>query len=188
MTDPIGGHVWMTVNRVPDPAPIPSPFVNPSQSDKCIRIHRRLRCLDDVNVGAQLRPSSRSEHVRGRRSAIAHLLETRALDDARVARALRADGAEGERARPASRHARAARDGDREGVAAEALADVFADLDERALIAKALQKKMRGTAAHRRSRRERTAVSVPDAAGVQPGGDRGSTRQVGRGGGRVVIS
>ena len=40
-------------------------------------------------------------------------------------------------------------------VAAEALAEVFADVDERALIAKALQKKMRGTTADRRSRRER---------------------------------
>ena len=55
-------------------------------------------------------------------------------------------------------------------VAAEALGEVFGDLDERTLIARAIQKKLRGTHEDRRSRRTRPPVSVPDAAGVQSGG------------------
>ncbi len=78
--------------------------------------------------------------------AIEHLLETKALDDERVARAY---------ARTASKvkgrgRLRIMRElnamGIAKGTASEALAEVFADLDERALIAKALQKKMRGRA------------------------------------------
>jgi regulatory protein len=77
-------------------------------------------------------------------AAIAHLLETGALDDARVARAY---------ARTASKvkgrgRLRVARElqvmGIAKDVAAEALGEVFGDLDERALIARALQKKLRG--------------------------------------------
>ncbi len=76
--------------------------------------------------------------------AIEHLLETKALDDERVARAY---------ARTASKvkgrgRLRILRElnamGIAKGTAAEAVAEVFADVDERALIAKALQKKMRG--------------------------------------------
>jgi regulatory protein len=75
---------------------------------------------------------------------IAHLLESKALDDGRVARAY-ARTAAGVKGRGRLRVMRElstmgiARD-----VANEALAEVFADVDERALIAKALQKKMRG--------------------------------------------
>jgi regulatory protein len=77
-------------------------------------------------------------------AAIAHLLETRALDDSRVARV---------HARTASKvkgrgRLRVARElqvmGIAKDVAAEALGEVFGDLDERALIAKALQKKLHG--------------------------------------------
>ena len=76
--------------------------------------------------------------------AIEHLLETQALDDVRVARAY---------ARTASKvkgrgRLRVMRELNAMGIAketaSEAVADVFADLDERSLIAKALQKKMRG--------------------------------------------
>jgi len=75
---------------------------------------------------------------------IAHLLESRTLDDDRVARAY---------ARTASKvkgrgRLRVMRELTEMGVArqtaTEAVAEVFADTDERALIAKALQKKMRG--------------------------------------------
>ena len=76
--------------------------------------------------------------------AIEHLLETKALDDERVARAY---------ARTASKvkgrgRLRIMRELSAMGIAkvtaSEAVAEVFADVDERALIAKALQKKMRG--------------------------------------------
>ncbi len=76
--------------------------------------------------------------------AIEHLLETQALDDARVARAY---------ARTASKvkgrgRLRVMRELNAMGIAketaSEAVADVFADVDERSLIARALQKKMRG--------------------------------------------
>jgi SOS response regulatory protein OraA/RecX len=77
-------------------------------------------------------------------AAIAHLLETRALDDERVARAY---------ARTAATvkgrgRLRIMRELHAMGIANEivsaALADVFGDLDERTLIARALQKKLRG--------------------------------------------
>jgi regulatory protein len=76
--------------------------------------------------------------------AIEHLLDTQALDDARVARAY---------ARTAAKvkgrgRLRVMRELNAMGIAketaSEALAEVFADVDERSLIAKALQKKMRG--------------------------------------------
>ena len=75
---------------------------------------------------------------------VKHLLETKSLDDGRVARAYARTAAnvKGRGRLRVMRELSAmgiARD-----VASEALADVFADVDERALIAKALQKKMRG--------------------------------------------
>jgi regulatory protein len=75
---------------------------------------------------------------------VEHMLETKSLDDARVARAYArtAAGVKGRGRLRVMRELNAmgiARD-----VATEALAEVFADVDERALIAKALQKKMRG--------------------------------------------
>jgi regulatory protein len=77
-------------------------------------------------------------------AAVAHLLETRALDDGRVARAY---------ARTAAKvkgrgRLRVLRDLHAMGIAketaAEALAEVFGDMDEGALVARALQKKLRG--------------------------------------------
>lgn len=77
-------------------------------------------------------------------AAIAKLLETGALDDRRVARAY---------ARTASKikgrgRLRVARElqalGISKEVVAEAVAEVFSDLDERALIDRAIQKKLRG--------------------------------------------
>jgi regulatory protein len=77
-------------------------------------------------------------------AAIAHLLDTGALDDARVARAY-ARTAATVKGRGRLRVQRELHDmGIPRDVAAEALADVFGDLDERALIDRALKKKLRG--------------------------------------------
>jgi regulatory protein len=75
---------------------------------------------------------------------ITQLLESKTLDDARVARAY-ARTAAGVKGRG---RLRVMRELSEMGIAKEtataAAADVFADVDERALIAKALQKKLRG--------------------------------------------
>ena len=77
--------------------------------------------------------------------AIARLLENGALNDARVAARLCGDRTEGQRPRPPAHSARAAGDGHRPATwSRQALADVFGDLDERSLIRKALEKKLRG--------------------------------------------
>jgi len=77
-------------------------------------------------------------------AAIAHLLETRALDDARVARAFARTSAS-VKGRGRLRVMRElSQMGIAKEVAGEALSEVFGDLDERSLIARALQKKMRG--------------------------------------------
>ena len=115
--------------------------------------------------------------------AIEHLLETKALDDARVARAY---------ARTASNvkgrgRVRVMRELSAMGIAkdtaSEAVAEVFADVDERGQIAKALQKKMRG--------RPRIADTAEHARlyqylmrqGYTPAGISAALRKV-RGGGR----
>lgn len=77
-------------------------------------------------------------------AAIEQLLESGALDDARVAKAY-ARTAVTVKGRGRLRVQRElAGIGIARDVAAEALAEVFGDLDERSLIDKALQKKMRG--------------------------------------------
>jgi regulatory protein len=75
---------------------------------------------------------------------ITHLLESKTLDDERVARAYArtASGVKGRGRLRVMRELSAM--GIAKETATEALADVFADVDERSLIAKALQKKMRG--------------------------------------------
>ncbi len=77
-------------------------------------------------------------------AAIEHLLETGALDDARVARAYARTAAtvKGRGRLRVMRELRAM--GIDRHVAAEALGEVFGDLDERTLISRALQKKLRG--------------------------------------------
>lgn len=77
-------------------------------------------------------------------TAIEHLLETGALDDRRVARAyartaLKVKGRGRLRIQSELHAMGIARD-----VAAEALAETFGDVDERSLIGKAIQKKLRG--------------------------------------------
>jgi regulatory protein len=77
-------------------------------------------------------------------TAIARLLETRALDDNRVARAyartaLTVKGRGRLRIQRELQVMGIARE-----IAGEAIADVFGDVDERALIDKAIQKKLRG--------------------------------------------
>ena len=76
--------------------------------------------------------------------AIEHLLETGSLDDRRVAAAfvrtaLKVKGRGRLRIQQELQHMGIARD-----VAGEAIAEAFGDVDERALITKALQKKLRG--------------------------------------------
>ena len=79
-------------------------------------------------------------------AAIAHLLETGALDDARVAKAY-ARTASGVKGRGRLRVQRELVEmGIGRDVAAQAIAEVFGDLDERALIDKAIKKKLRMTA------------------------------------------
>jgi regulatory protein len=76
--------------------------------------------------------------------AIEHLLETGALDDERVARAY-ARTAAGVKGRGRVRVMRElAAMGIAKQIASEAVAEAFADVDERSLIAKAIQKKLRG--------------------------------------------
>jgi regulatory protein len=75
---------------------------------------------------------------------VTHLLESKTLDDDRVARAY-ARTASGVKGRGRLRVMRELTEmGVARQTATEAVAEVFADVDERALIAKALQKKMRG--------------------------------------------
>ena len=76
--------------------------------------------------------------------AIEHLLETKALDDSRVAGAYArtASNIKGRGRLRVMRELNAM--GIAKDIASEAVAHVFADVDERSLIAKALQKKMRG--------------------------------------------
>jgi regulatory protein len=76
--------------------------------------------------------------------AIERLLETQALDDGRVARAYArtAAGVKGRGRLRVMRELSAM--GIAKQTASEAVADAFADVDERSLIAKAIQKKLRG--------------------------------------------
>jgi regulatory protein len=77
---------------------------------------------------------------------VAHLLESKALDDARVARAY-ARTAANVKGRGRLRVMRELNEmGVARQTATEAVAEVFADVDERTLIAKALRRKMRGKA------------------------------------------
>jgi regulatory protein len=77
-------------------------------------------------------------------AAVAHLIETGALDDRRVARA-HARTALNVKARGRLRIQRELHEkGIAREVAAEALAEVFGDADERGMVARAIQKRLRG--------------------------------------------
>jgi regulatory protein len=105
----------------------------------------RLLARRELSVaGLRARLEDREHPPGDIEAAIAHLLETGALDDMRVAKAY---------ARTSSKvkgrgRLRVARElqvmGIAKDVAAEALGEVFGDVDERSLIARALQKKLRG--------------------------------------------
>jgi regulatory protein len=105
----------------------------------------RLLAMRDLSVsGLRDRLIDRQHPAVEIEAAIARLLESGELDDARVARAYARTAAEvkgrGRLRVQQELHAMGiARD-----VAAEAIGDVFGDLDERRLIARALQKKLRG--------------------------------------------
>jgi regulatory protein len=77
-------------------------------------------------------------------AAIEHLLETGGLDDMRVAKAFARTAAEVKgRGRLRVMRELTARGVDRD-VAAEAVGEVFGEMDERSLVSRALQKKLRG--------------------------------------------
>ena len=95
-------------------------------------------------AGLRARLADRDHPAEEIEAAVEHLLETGALDDTRVARA-HARTASQVKGRGRLRIARElAEMGIARDVAAEAIAGVFADQDERALIDRALQKKLRG--------------------------------------------
>jgi regulatory protein len=111
--------------------------------------------------------------------AIEHLLETQALDDGRVARAY---------ARTASKvkgrgRLRVMRELNAMGIAketaSEAVGDVFADVDERSLIAKALQKKMRGRPRIANAAEHARLYQYLMRQGFTPAGIVAALRQVG---------
>jgi regulatory protein len=105
----------------------------------------RLLARRELSVaGVRARLEDRGFQAEDIEQAIARLLESGALDDGRVARAY-ARTAATVKGRGRLRVMRELLQmGIRNDVAAEALGDVFGDLDERSLIAKALQKKLRG--------------------------------------------
>ena len=95
-------------------------------------------------AGIRARLTDREHPAEEIDAAITRLLETGALDDARVARAY-ARTAATIKGRGRLRVMRELSEmGIERDVAAEALAEVFGDLDERSLITKALQKKLHG--------------------------------------------
>jgi regulatory protein len=95
-------------------------------------------------AGVRARLEDRGFQAEDIEKAIARLLESGALDDTRVARAY-ARTAATVKGRGRLRVMRELLQmGIRNDVAAEALGDVFGELDERSLIAQALQKKLRG--------------------------------------------
>jgi regulatory protein len=101
---------------------------------------RRELSVEEVRARLLYRDHSRDDVS----AAIERLLETGALDDGRVARAhaRTAAGVKGRGRLRVMRELLAM--GIAKEVAAEALAEVFGDLDERTLITRALQKKLRG--------------------------------------------
>ena len=117
-------------------------------------------------------------------SAIEKLLESGALDDLRVARAYARTAAtvkgRGRLRVQQELHAMGiARD-----VAAEALAETFADTDERALISKAIQKKLRGSGGSPRklSTQERARLyQFLMRQGFTPAGISAALRRIGAG-------
>lgn len=95
-------------------------------------------------AGLKARLADREHSPEDIEAAVERLLETGALDDARVARAY-ARTAVTVKGRGRLRVVRELHElGIARDVAGEALAEVFGELDERTLIAKALQKKLRG--------------------------------------------
>ncbi len=105
----------------------------------------RLLARRELSVaGLRARLADRDHSREAIDEAVARLLETGALDDARVARAY-ARTASTVKGRGRLRIARELQAmGIAREVAAAALGDVFGDVDERALIARAIQKKLRG--------------------------------------------
>ena len=105
----------------------------------------RLLARRELSVaGLRARLLDREHPAGDVEAAVARLLETQALDDDRVARAY-AQTAVKVKGRGRLRVLRElAQMGIARETASEAVAEVFGDLDERALIQRALEKKMRG--------------------------------------------
>ena len=105
----------------------------------------RLLARRELSVAAlRARLAERDHPSEDVEAAVAHLIENGSLDDGRVARAY-ARTAATVKGRGRLRIMRELHElGIGREVATEALAEVFGDLDERALIDRALQKKLRG--------------------------------------------
>ena len=112
---------------------------------ECILTALKLLARRELSVeGLRSRLRDREYSDADISAAIDHLLETGALDDGRVARAYARTAATVKgRGRLRVMRELQALGIDRE-TAAEAVAEVFGDLDERSLIAKAIQKKLHG--------------------------------------------
>jgi regulatory protein len=110
---------------------------------------------------------------------IAHLLESKALDDGRVARAYArtATDVKGRGRLRVMRELNAM--GVAREIGTEAVSEVFADVDERALIAKALQKKMRGKSRISDAREHARLYQYLMRQGFTPGGIAAALRKLG---------
>jgi regulatory protein len=115
----------------------------PRQSAYLDALHMLARRELSV-AGVRARLTDREHPADEIEAAITHLLENRALDDGRVARAFvrTAVTVKGRGRLRVARELQAI--GIERDVAAEALGEVFGDIDERALVARALKKKLRG--------------------------------------------
>jgi regulatory protein len=114
--------------------------------------------------------------------AVEHLLETRALDDARVAAAyvrtaLKVKGRGRLRIQRELQEIGVARD-----VASEALAEAFGDVDERSMIAAAIKKKLRGQSKISSPSEYARMYQFLMRQGFSPGGVRAALRGYGGGG------
>ena len=148
--------------------------------DECILTALKLLARRELSVeGLRSRLRDREYSEADISAAIEHLLETGALDDGRVARAYArtAVGVKGRGRLRVLRELQAI--GIDRQTAAEAVAEVFGDLDERSLIAKAIQKKLRGRPIKDRAERVRLYQHLL-RQGFSPAGVTHALRALGR--------
>jgi SOS response regulatory protein OraA/RecX len=134
--------------------------------------------------GVRVRLQDRGFPAEAIEGAIARLLESGALDDGRVARAY-ARTAATIKGRGRLRVLRELHEmGIRGDVAAEALGEVFGELDERAMIAQAVQKKLRGRAKPTTPNEYAQLYQFLMRQGFSPAGVSAAIRRFRAGGGR----